>query len=479
MINGVRNIQSQGDNCLKFTTISSNLTAYNNHYDNNVMNVEINGTNNYTFWIQCSVGDVCKIRCYSHDACTYLVLDCYGMCCIECNKTIGINCPNVTGTYFYGSCPTLMPSTEPSGQPTHNPSHYVYPTIYPSTAPLLSPTELSLSGLSQKPNSSTVETIDINHNVSQVGDHHNVSNFLNSNFTSFNTSLAARIKDKKTEKWFDLLNSMFVKVVIASCIILVIIVCVVICIIYKCRTRKRVTQNKDIGTSKVTGMARVMSVQSAAMKTGNSQDDEDTKENSTSDDIDILYSQKKKSDTDLDTTSNTTNRIRKTPINSKNANVIDELQLVLGKINGGGLNVSNATRRTNSTKNDCNHCKNNANQENKNDESDIIANIGEIEGLDLNNINNEKTSLDINNWKQWNNADVNQWIRFILKDNMFCQKDIDQFMTQVFVQMRMSGKILVILKSNDEFWNSFKSKIENYSFGIFVAIGNQIRKLPD
>ena len=112
-----------------------------------------------------------------------------------------------------------------------------------------------------------------------------------------------------------------------------------------------------------------------------------------------------------------------------------------------------------------------------------MANIGQIEGLDFNDNNNNKNNnqvqLDNNNWKQWNSNQVNEWIRLVLKDSMIEDDKIDQFMSDIFVKMEISGKILMILKTNDEFWLNFKTKVENYSFGIFVAIGNAIRSLPN
>ena len=62
---------------------------------------------------------------------------------------------------------------------------------------------------------------------------------------------------------------------------------------------------------------------------------------------------------------------------------------------------------------------------------------------------------------------------------MIDDDEVDQFMNDVFEKMNLTGKIIMTLKENSIYWNKFANKIENYSFGIFVAIDNEIKNLTN
>ena len=72
---------------------------------------------------------------------------------------------------------------------------------------------------------------------------------------------------------------------------------------------------------------------------------------------------------------------------------------------------------------------------------------------------------------------MNKYIEYVLIKNNYTSKDIDDLMNQVLNKMKITGNILKKLKENDNLWNKFQNKIENYSFGIWIAIANPLEKL--
>ena len=128
---GVENMKVKGVDNLIYSTITSNL-------DGSTMIIEINATNSASFSVICSTNDTCKIKCYSDNACTNLNLYCDGICYIDCDALNGIDCPSVTGNYYFGSGPTPMPSQLPSTIPSAIPS--TDPTELPSKNPSKLPT---------------------------------------------------------------------------------------------------------------------------------------------------------------------------------------------------------------------------------------------------------------------------------------------------------------------------------------------------
>ena len=65
--------------------------------------IQINGTNERQYQINCQVNNICVIRCLSGQACTKLELYCAGKCYVECDIHGGdIDCPvNYGYTYTY------------------------------------------------------------------------------------------------------------------------------------------------------------------------------------------------------------------------------------------------------------------------------------------------------------------------------------------------------------------------------------------
>ena len=81
------------------------------------------------------------------------------------------------------------------------------------------------------------------------------------------------------------------------------------------------------------------------------------------------------------------------------------------------------------------------------------------------------------NWEDWNANDVNKYIEHLLRLNNFAEKEIQDFVDKVLLKMKITGKILKKLKQSDILWNQFQQKIENHSFGIWVAIAESVEAL--
>ena len=50
-------------------------------------------------------------------------------------------------------------------------------------------------------------------------------------------------------------------------------------------------------------------------------------------------------------------------------------------------------------------------------------------------------------------------------------------MNQVLLKMNITGQVLTKIKENEKLWMQFQNKIENYSFGIWIAISDPLEKL--
>ena len=73
--------------------------------------IQINGTNEQKYQINCETDNICIIRCLSSQSCTNLVLYCAGVCYVECDVNGGdIDCPvnyGYTFTYSAGNQSTI------------------------------------------------------------------------------------------------------------------------------------------------------------------------------------------------------------------------------------------------------------------------------------------------------------------------------------------------------------------------------------
>ena len=121
----------------------------------------------YPTYIICNKTDTCYIECQASQSCTKLFILCYGICYINCNVDIGIECPYIvsgSNTYnksinyvsqYYTNPPTYqptIPTANPTTYPTYQPTPPTYyptnfpsdPTREPSNFPTYIPTEPTL-----------------------------------------------------------------------------------------------------------------------------------------------------------------------------------------------------------------------------------------------------------------------------------------------------------------------------------------------
>ena len=87
------------------------------------------------------------------------------------------------------------------------------------------------------------------------------------------------------------------------------------------------------------------------------------------------------------------------------------------------------------------------------------------------------SSFDTSNWQDWTAEKVNEYIEYLLTESNYHKKDIDNLMNQVLLKMNITGKVLKTLKEDEELWIQFQNKIENHSFGIWIAISASLKKL--
>ena len=90
---------------------------------------------------------------------------------------------------------------------------------------------------------------------------------------------------------------------------------------------------------------------------------------------------------------------------------------------------------------------------------------------------NYHAKFDTSNWKEWDPNQVNEYMKYLLVQNKYNEKDIDNLMNQVLLKMNITGKVLIKIKENEKLWNQFQHKIENHSFGIWIAIADSLEKL--
>ena len=99
---------------------------------------------------------------------------------------------------------------------------------------------------------------------------------------------------------------------------------------------------------------------------------------------------------------------------------------------------------------------------------------------DLRFDNGQKTTIsqyDTSNWEDWHADQVCKYVEYLLIENNYNQKDIDELMNQVLLKMKITGKVLKTLKENDALMKQFQNKIENHSFGIWIVIANALEQL--
>ena len=320
---GVNNIESKGYSCLVASTITSNLSsisqASSNENASSIMIVEINGTNSNSFSIYCSINDICKIRCYSSDSCTYMNLYCDGTCYIDCNETNGINCPIVMGNYSYGTGPTLMPTSMPSVFPTELPSPtpieifmsttYSRPSMHPSNHPSTHPSDTTLI-------------------FNQTS--HSPSN-LPSAMPSIQPSGAPA--QSGNDNWFGLGNAIVLSIAVITifCLMIVVVFCIG-------RVTRSKNNKRNLKAPEIMQNVHRPNEQKPAMENGDDVTDEvKGGESSNEESHESLY----------ENVSNT-NKLETPRKGNNDKNVVDELQVELGgnyKYKNGGKNEQRNKRK--------------------------------------------------------------------------------------------------------------------------------------
>ena len=123
-ISRVRTLYVNGNDSLSASVLTTQLTVKtsNNTKNDSKVRLYFNETNSNTYYVTCSIGDECIMKCLSNTSCTSMVLTCDGVCYLNCEN----NCPsNVSGTW-YPLTATVNATTDPSQYPTIKPS--VLPT---------------------------------------------------------------------------------------------------------------------------------------------------------------------------------------------------------------------------------------------------------------------------------------------------------------------------------------------------------------
>ena len=87
------------------------------------------------------------------------------------------------------------------------------------------------------------------------------------------------------------------------------------------------------------------------------------------------------------------------------------------------------------------------------------------------------SEYDTSNWEDWNADQVCKYIEYLLIENNYDKKDIDELVNKVLLKMKITGKVLKIFQENEVLLKQFRDKIENHSFGIWVVIANALEQL--
>ena len=111
------------------------------------------------------------------------------------------------------------------------------------------------------------------------------------------------------------------------------------------------------------------------------------------------------------------------------------------------------------------------------DKEDVSILYDETKNVSSNKYVKSEDEYDTTNWESWNVDQVCKYIEYLLIENNYDSKDIDEVMNKVLLQMKITGKILKKLKANDILWKRFQNKIEDHSFGVWIAIAESLEKL--
>ena len=78
------NNNSSNNSNISIITDSNDDNKYNNNNNNRTMTVLLYGSND-KLTIYCSYGDICRIGCFSEDACLTVDIYCNGTCLVDCD----------------------------------------------------------------------------------------------------------------------------------------------------------------------------------------------------------------------------------------------------------------------------------------------------------------------------------------------------------------------------------------------------------
>ena len=103
--------------------ITTRLSTNDTNITDSKVKLNIDGTNDETYYIICSNDDECIVNCLSNTSCRMMDLICNGICNLNCGKygdLTGNDCPsNIPGIWYpLKFIPTSYPTTVPGQYPT-------------------------------------------------------------------------------------------------------------------------------------------------------------------------------------------------------------------------------------------------------------------------------------------------------------------------------------------------------------------------
>ena len=101
------NLYVSGSNALRKSSITTQSSINDKSINSSVI-LDILGTNNYTYNVICLFGDECFIYCRSYTSFVHMILQCDGMCYIDCGNvstwSSSSSSSNFSNNYIYDDC---------------------------------------------------------------------------------------------------------------------------------------------------------------------------------------------------------------------------------------------------------------------------------------------------------------------------------------------------------------------------------------
>ena len=149
IISGFRNLYVNGTNALNFSVISSGSTINDTNLNlTSQVILGIDGTNYDKYHVSCSNGDECIINCLSLKSCTHMILNCDGVCYLNCGNYAdenGNDCPSTPcGACYPLNSSSIISTTsgdaydttsDTSSDATSDATHVTAPAELPSNSP--------------------------------------------------------------------------------------------------------------------------------------------------------------------------------------------------------------------------------------------------------------------------------------------------------------------------------------------------------